>query len=166
MRAKSCRGPRRPLDSQRPAPAHRSRHRHSKGCATGAALLTAAVIGGCATQATNRTAQTTNPLATQPPSVQWVSDPESDSTDTVSSLSISLVGDGVFRVGTDLTPGIYHSAGPRATTPCSWQRLSAATTSGSAVIESGIGTGPQYLTIEPTDAAFLSQSCQPWRRTG
>lgn len=128
-----------------------------------AALISAVPVAGCVDSPATQTARTTSPqTATVPPSVQWTSDPEAISSD-VGSLSVSLSGDGVFRVPADLPPGNYHSDGARSGAECSWERLSAIAKDGSTVIDSGSGTGPQQVTIEPSDTAFLSRGCQLWR---
>jgi hypothetical protein len=33
------------------------------------------------------------------------------------------------------------------------------------IINNSISTGPQVVAIQPSDAAFLTHSCQPWQKT-
>jgi hypothetical protein len=72
--------------------------------------------------------------------------------------------DGTYRVGTDIVPGTYRSAGPSAEgeSDCYWARLNSLNPT--HIINNNIGTGPQVVTIQPSDAAFLTHSCQPWRK--
>jgi len=74
----------------------------------------------------------------------------------------TIPGDGMFRVGADIQPGTYRSAGPSGDVSCSWNRLSALSRRTEAWIDSGTSNGQQYVTIAPTDVAFWNQFCQPW----
>ncbi|MFZ4372789.1 MAG: hypothetical protein ACOYO2_06110 [Mycobacterium sp.] len=77
--------------------------------------------------------------------------------------------DGTFVVNTDVAPGTYKTAGPAGGSSfCSWARLNqlAGITDTDAIIKNGIESGPGFVTIEPSDVAFASQSCQPWRKIG
>ncbi|MGB8210181.1 MAG: hypothetical protein WCF69_21775 [Mycobacterium sp.] len=72
--------------------------------------------------------------------------------------------DGTYRVGTDIVPGTYHSAGasPEGASDCYWARLSSLNET--HIIDSNISTVPQVVTIQPSDRAFLTHSCQPWQK--
>jgi hypothetical protein len=72
--------------------------------------------------------------------------------------------DGTYRVGTDIVPGTYRSAGPspEGASDCYWARLSSLNET--HIIDSNISTGPQVVIIRPSDAAFLTHSCQPWQK--
>ena len=72
--------------------------------------------------------------------------------------------DGTYRVGTDIVPGTYHSAGasPEGASDCYWARLSSLNET--HIIDSNISTGPQVVMIQPSDRAFLTHSCQPWQK--
>jgi len=72
--------------------------------------------------------------------------------------------DGTYRVGTDIVPGIYRSAGasPEGASDCYWARLSSLNET--HIIDSNISTGPQVVTIQPSDRAFLTHSCLPWQK--
>src|SRR6476619_4716084 len=72
--------------------------------------------------------------------------------------------DGTYRVGTDIVPGTYRSAGtsPEGATECYWARLSSLNET--HIIENNISTGPQLVIIQPGDRAFLTHGCQPWQK--
>ena len=74
--------------------------------------------------------------------------------------------DGTYAVGTDIMPGIYRSAG-RGMHPdpdCYWARLRSLDTHD--IIDNNGSLGPQVVEIQASDAAFLTQNCIPWQRTG
>jgi hypothetical protein len=73
--------------------------------------------------------------------------------------------DGTYRVGTDIVPGTYHSAGssPEGESDCYWARLNSLNPT--HIISNNISTGPQVVRIQLSDAAFLTHSCQPWQKT-
>ena len=72
--------------------------------------------------------------------------------------------DGTYRVGIDILPGSYHSGGPSPTgeSDCYWARLRSLNPGD--IITNNISSGPQVVTIEPSDAAFLTRSCQTWQK--
>lgn len=72
--------------------------------------------------------------------------------------------DGTYRVGTDIAPGTYRSAGisPQGESDCYWARLNSL--NATHIINNGLGTGPQVVTIQPSDTAFLTHSCLPWKK--
>ena len=72
--------------------------------------------------------------------------------------------DGTYRVGTDIVPGTYHSAGPspEGTSDCYWARLKSLNET--HIIDSNISAGPQVVMIQPSDRAFLTHNCQPWQK--
>ena len=72
--------------------------------------------------------------------------------------------DGTYRVGTDIVPGTYRSAGPspEGASDCYWARLNSLNET--HIIDSNISTGPQLVMIQPSDTAFLTHSCQPWHK--
>jgi hypothetical protein len=72
--------------------------------------------------------------------------------------------DGTYRVGTDIVPGAYRSAGPspEGTADCYWARLNSLNET--HIIDSDISTGPQVVTIRPSDKAFLTHNCLPWQK--
>jgi hypothetical protein len=72
--------------------------------------------------------------------------------------------DGMYRVGTDIAPGRYRSGGtsPEGESDCYWARLRSLKPTD--IINSDIGTGPQVVTIQPSDRAFVTHSCQTWQK--
>jgi len=73
--------------------------------------------------------------------------------------------DGTYRVGVDIVPGTYRSAGPspHGESDCYWARLS--DLNPTHIIANDISADPQVVTILPSDAAFATRSCQPWHKT-
>jgi hypothetical protein len=72
--------------------------------------------------------------------------------------------DGTYRVGTDILPGTYRSGGtsPEGESDCYWARLNSLNPT--HIITNNISTGPQVVTIQPSDKAFLTHSCLPWQK--
>jgi hypothetical protein len=70
--------------------------------------------------------------------------------------------DGTYRVGTDIEPGTYRSAGPHGASDCYWARLE--TLDPGHIIDNNISTDPQVVTIQSSDAAFVSRNCLPWQK--
>ncbi|MDT7792650.1 MAG: hypothetical protein QOD59_2086 [Mycobacterium sp.] len=71
--------------------------------------------------------------------------------------------DGTYRVGTDIVPGTYRSAGPRRReADCYWARLDGLDPD--HIIKNEISADPQVVVIQPTDTAFATHSCQPWQK--
>jgi hypothetical protein len=72
--------------------------------------------------------------------------------------------DGTYRVGTDIVPGTYRSAGvsPDGASDCYWARLNSLNET--HIIDSNISAGPQVVMIAPSDTAFRTHSCQPWQK--
>jgi hypothetical protein len=72
--------------------------------------------------------------------------------------------DGTYRVGTDIVPGTYRSAGPRpkGESDCYWARLDGLDPD--HIIHNEISTDPQVVMIQPSDTAFVTHSCQPWQK--
>jgi hypothetical protein len=76
--------------------------------------------------------------------------------------------DGTHRVGTDIVAGTYRSGGQRTfqeggESACYWARPN--DLNPTHTIANNISSGPQVVAIQPTDAAFLTHSCQPWQKT-
>ena len=72
--------------------------------------------------------------------------------------------DGMYRVGTDIVPGTYRSAGPspEGASDCYWARLNSLNET--HIIDSNISTQYQEVIIQPSDRAFLTHSCQPGQK--
>jgi hypothetical protein len=72
--------------------------------------------------------------------------------------------DGTYRVGTDILSGTYRTGGPspEGESDCYWARLNSLNPT--HIINNNLGTGPQVVTIQPSDKAFLTHSCLPWQK--
>ena len=81
-----------------------------------------------------------------------------------SAPKTTMETDGTYRVGTDIVPGTYRSAGPspEGASDCYWARLNSLNET--HIIDSNISTGPQVVMIQSSDTAFLTHSCQPWHK--
>src|ERR1700739_1465672 len=75
--------------------------------------------------------------------------------------SPAISHDGTFEVGTDIEPGTYSSAGPVGDGTCYWKRVG----SDGNLVDNSLSKKPQVVSIEPTDKAFKTDGCQPWRLT-
>jgi hypothetical protein len=64
-------------------------------------------------------------------------------------------------VGSDIEPGTYSSAGPVGDGTCYWKRVG----SDGNLVDNSLSKKPQVVRIEPTDKAFKTDGCQPWRLT-
>lgn len=69
-------------------------------------------------------------------------------------------GDGTYAVGTDITPGVYRSAGPVGDGACYWKRVN-----GDGIVANAMTKKPQTVQIEAGDTAFISSECQDWQKT-
>jgi hypothetical protein len=72
----------------------------------------------------------------------------------------SIDADGTYKVGVDLVPGVYKSAGPIEGSACYWKRSNADKT-----IDNGLTKKAPIVTIEPTDTTFSTSDCQTWQLT-
>lgn len=70
--------------------------------------------------------------------------------------------DGTYTVGTDIVPGTYSSTGPVGNGTCYWKRIG---NPDGALIDNALSKKSQVVRIEPTDKAFKTTGCQPWRNT-
>jgi len=98
-------------------------------------------------------------------SVEWVTDPESDSSDSPQFISVTLRGDGTFIAGHDFPTGTYISPGGRQGTFCTWRQLTVAPDGTQKVIKSGSGNAKQEVVVELSGSRFQSESCRPWKRS-
>lgn len=82
----------------------------------------------------------------------------------------AIPGDGLYRVGIDIAPGIYQSAGPMDPAhDCSWQRLWHVAEPGDTadphkyiVASDSTRTRPVRTLIKPSDVAFETTNCGGW----
>jgi hypothetical protein len=87
-----------------------------------------------------------------------------------------IPGNGVFVVGTDIAPGLYHTGGsasafgvwinnvPTQGSMCSWFTYSTPDAAKDHVVQANTSIGPMYANIPTTVKAFESQNCQAWTR--
>ncbi len=77
-----------------------------------------------------------------------------------------IAGDGVYRVGHDVAPGLYRTPGPSDPDSVGgyWARLGSFSGDLDDVIASGLGTGAVIVQIAATDVGFETSSFQPWER--
>ncbi|KUI03680.1 hypothetical protein [Mycobacterium sp. IS-3022] len=68
--------------------------------------------------------------------------------------------DGTYKVGTDILPGTYSTAGPIAEGACYWKRVN-----NDEMPDNALTKKPQVVRIEATDTAFTTSDCQPWQQT-
>lgn len=68
-------------------------------------------------------------------------------------------GDGQYRVGIDIYPGIYHTDDTEA---CYWERQSGLTGEFDDIIANDFSSGPQTVQIMPGDVGFESSRCGTW----
>ena len=69
-------------------------------------------------------------------------------------------GDGTYAVGTDITPGVYQSAGPVDDGACYWKRVN-----GDGIVANAMTKKAQTVQIEAGDTGFTSSECQDWQMT-
>ena len=87
-----------------------------------------------------------------------------------------IPGNGVFLVGPDIAPGLYHTGGsgsafgvwinnvPTQGSMCSWFTYNTPDAAKDHVVQTNTSIGPMYANIPSTVKAFESQNCQPWTR--
>jgi hypothetical protein len=87
-----------------------------------------------------------------------------------------IPGNGVFVVGPDIAPGLYHTDGsasvvgvwinnvPTQDTMCAWFTYSTPDAAKDHVLQTNMSVGPMYANINTTVKAFESQNCEPWTR--
>ena len=70
--------------------------------------------------------------------------------------------DATYQVGHDITPGLWHTDGPRApNVPCHWEEKAFKTPS-EITINAADVIGAFAITINPTDDGFVTSGCQTW----
>ena len=76
-----------------------------------------------------------------------------------------MFGDGTYRIGDDIPPGLYRAAAP--SDDCEWRRLrtpeaATADIADDDVIGFGEGSTLPFAQIAPTDVFFMTQGCGTW----
>ncbi len=72
---------------------------------------------------------------------------------------------GMFRVGTDIAPGTYRSAG-NTDDLCYWERSKDASHSVDSIIANNNVNGTAVATISASDGYFKTTGCKDWVKTG
>jgi hypothetical protein len=120
---------------------------------TGAAVLVAgycAAVGTAAAQPAPTPAPAPGPAPTDAPAAPAAA-PAGDAPKT------TIDGNGTFKVGTDIVPGTYTSAGPVPDQVCYWKR-----TAGDKLVDNAMTKKPAVVQIDATDSAFTTSDCQTW----
>ena len=71
--------------------------------------------------------------------------------------------EGTYKVGVDIVPGTYATAGPLDGKTCYWKRVGGP--DGQTTLDNGLTKKPQIQQIDPGDATFKTDGCQPWTLT-
>ena len=71
-------------------------------------------------------------------------------------------GEGTYVVGTDIQPGVYHTAG---SPDCYWARLSGLDPMND-IITNSVSSGPQTVQVMASDKAFMVQGSCSFGRVG
>jgi len=79
-----------------------------------------------------------------------------------SPQSVPASGDATRRVGIEIQPGLYRSAGTTSGSKCTWFRESSNDGSVDAIIDAASTHGPQIVEVKASDAAFETRSCPPF----
>ncbi|MEU8028997.1 hypothetical protein AB0C13_10185 [Streptomyces sp. NPDC049099] len=76
----------------------------------------------------------------------------------------SMDGDGgMYKVGTDIAPGTYKSAGNKDDS-CYWERTKDAEHGLDSIIANNNVTGTAVVTLSPGDAYFKTTGCGDWKK--
>jgi hypothetical protein len=123
----------------------------------------AVLVAGCGANTTTATTKTVTNTVTAGPTVTatvtYTPPPPPGPKTTIDT-------DGTYAVGTDIVPGTYRTTGlgTDGEPNCYWARLRSLDTWD--IISNNNSTGQQVVAIEPSDAAFLTQNCAPWQKSG
>ncbi|MCA1006587.1 hypothetical protein LCL87_12725 [Rhodococcus hoagii] len=93
---------------------------------------------------------------------------DTGSSGSLDTTQTRILTDGLYRVGVDVQPGTYTTAGalPGSLLPCTWTRVVELTSAGILTIEPGTSFTPVTVTIEPGDDAFMTTGCRVWSLAG
>lgn len=82
-----------------------------------------------------------------------------------SAAPATIPGTGAFSVGLDVSPGTYTTQGSTSPyLPCTWIRAGIDSNRQPVMIAYGEGVGPTTVTIEWTDAVFITAYCGEWTK--
>jgi hypothetical protein len=107
----------------------------------------------------DKTADNTQPIAALEPTAAPTLTPEPTAPPPTGPRT--SFDDGQWVVGSDIESGTYHTEG---SDDCYWERLSGFGGSSEEIIANNLGSGPQTVTIAPTDKGFSAQRCGTWTK--
>lgn len=86
--------------------------------------------------------------------------PQADATSTIPA------GGGRFRVGTDLEPGTYQTAGPddSSSTGCYYARLRSGDGTLGDIMDNYVSQGPMTVEVSKSDGYFQTTGCDTWTK--
>jgi hypothetical protein len=70
-------------------------------------------------------------------------------------------GDGIYKVGTHIKPGLYSNTGAPY---CYWERMSGFGGTLAQIIENDLTSGRSYVRVYSSDAGFMTDDCGTWTR--
>ncbi|MGC0252360.1 hypothetical protein [Pseudactinotalea sp. Z1748] len=79
--------------------------------------------------------------------------------DAAAAAAERSFGNGTWRVGEDIDPGVYRTEGASS---CYWERLSGFSGEFGDIIANDFTSGPTTVTIAASDSGFSSQGCGTW----
>jgi hypothetical protein len=82
----------------------------------------------------------------------------------LTSSTTANFGDGTYRVGRDISPGLWKNTD--SSQYCYWQRVSGFGGTLDEIIDNGLSTSLQAVQIQPGDVGFSAQNCGTWQRVG
>jgi hypothetical protein len=86
-------------------------------------------------------------------------DPEPSPPPAPPAPASTIDEDGTYKVGVDILPGTYNAGAPGADMTCYWKRVGA----DGKMLDNALTKKPASVRIEPTDASFTTNDCQPWQ---
>lgn len=106
------------------------------------------------------------PAEPTPPAPPGTAVPAPDAAPPAAPLNV-IDKDGTYRVGTDIVPGVYASAGPFPEGTCSWRRMAPVATEGEPgeTLDRAFTKQPQVIEIKADDGSFKTTGCQTWTLT-
>jgi hypothetical protein len=75
----------------------------------------------------------------------------------------TIDSDGTYKVGVDIVPGTYSTAGPVEGSACYWKRTGGP--DGQTTVDNALTKKPAVVQIDPGDTSFKTDGCQPWTLT-
>lgn len=85
--------------------------------------------------------------------------------DTPGAPKTAITGDGMYRIGVDIAPGTYKSAG-NSDDACYWERDKDALHGLESITANDNASGTAVVTIGAKDAYFKTNGCKDWKKTG